>query len=365
MSSSVRSLLSRLVIVGLVPLAVLVPASAAAATPYLTGLNAVSKLRSTVPANGDVNPYGLVTVPRSSGRLVAGDLLVSNFNNKKNLQGTGTTIVEITPRGKRHLFAHISPAAVPTCPGGVGLTTALVALRSGYVIVGSLPTRNGMAATAKAGCLIVLNSAGKVAETIFGRAINGPWDMTAIDAGRRATLFVTDVLNGTVKAHGKVVHRGAVVRIALKIPAHGLPVPSNPQVIGSGFAEKSDPDALVVGPTGVAFAHGSLYVADTVNNRIAVIAHAKTRTTPVGGGGKTVSKGGALNAPLGLAIAPGGDILTANGGDGNLVETSPAGSQVAHKTPDSAAAGDLFGLVATGAGLYFVDDGDNTLRLLH
>src|SRR5215471_5173764 len=48
---------------------------------------------STVPPNGDVNPYGVAFVPQGfqsgSGPLRAGDILVSNFNNSKNLQGTG------------------------------------------------------------------------------------------------------------------------------------------------------------------------------------------------------------------------------------------------------------------------------------
>jgi hypothetical protein len=70
-----------------------------------------------------------------------------------------------------------------------------------------------------------------------------------------------------------------------------------------------------------------------------------------------------------MALAPNGDVLTANGGDGNIVETTPAGVQVATKAADDSAggAGVLFGLtVSPGVrGVYFVDDGDNSLRLLH
>src|ERR1700692_1738085 len=60
---------------------------------------AISVVASTVPANGDVNPYGLVRVARSSGALVKGNLLIRNLNNSANLQGTGTTIVQISPEG--------------------------------------------------------------------------------------------------------------------------------------------------------------------------------------------------------------------------------------------------------------------------
>lgn len=111
----------------------------------------VAVLGSTVPANGDVNPYGVARVPRSVGNLVEGRFLVSNFNNAANQQGTGTTIVQMQANGSMRLFAQVDPSKI-SCPGGVGLTTALVVLQSGYVIVGSLPTADGTAATARAGC---------------------------------------------------------------------------------------------------------------------------------------------------------------------------------------------------------------------
>ncbi|HTT29322.1 MAG TPA: hypothetical protein VMG37_12995 [Solirubrobacteraceae bacterium] len=98
------------------------------------------------------------------------------------------------------------------CPGGVGLTTALAVTRSGFVIVGSLPTSDGSAKTAKAGCLLVLDSSGKVVRTIAGGPINGPWDMTAVDHGFVTTLYVTNVLNGTVAATTDFTQPGANAR---------------------------------------------------------------------------------------------------------------------------------------------------------
>jgi len=336
---------------------------------------------STVPANGDVNPYGVALVPRSSGKLVQGHVLVSNFNNSQNLQGTGTTIVDIAPNGTLSVFAQISAANLPgPCPGGVGLTTALSVLHNGWVIVGSLPTTDGTAATANAGCLLVLNNQGKVVETFsgtkFGARINGPWDMTALDLGNLAELFVTNVLNGTVAANGNVVKRGTVVRIVLAVPdeADGhhdgrVPLELLRTIIGSGFEERTDPNALVIGPTGLGLAsNGALYVADTLLNRIAAIPNAVFRFTSAGTG-YTVSLGANLNQPLGVAIAPNGDILSVNAGDGNIVETTPGGSQITVKNIDTsgAGAGTLFGLAVTldRKGVVFVDDGDNTLDLLH
>ncbi len=348
-----------------------VPAAASAATPYLGSLSMVELPgHTTVPAKGDMNPYGVAVVPRSTGRLVKGDVLISDFNDKANLQGTGTTIVQLDPSGALHLFATITPGSVAgRCPGGVGLSTALVALSSGWVIVGSLPTRDGTAATAGAGCLIVLDHNGRVVETFHGGLIDGPWDMTALDGGATAELFVTNVLHGTVAAHGKAVRGGTVVRLVLQTEGVAAPVNLLETVIGSGFGQRTDPAALVIGPTGLGLgADGTLYVADTLASRIMAI-HAATYRLSSAGTGATVTQGAALNSPLGLTIAPNGDILTVNGGDGNIVETTPGGAQVATRTLDSAGGGGglLFGLVIRpgGTAVYFVDDGTNTLALLH
>jgi hypothetical protein len=350
------------------------PASGAAPQPFLKGLRTIHTLATTVPssgsAKGDQNPYGVAVVPVSAGRLVKGDVLVSNFNNAKNQQGTGSSIAEVSPSGKVSAFAIVPrPSSTPA----VGLTTALVALRSGFVIVGNLPAPGGNSSRARSGALTVLNSAGHVAETITAADINGPWDMTASDNGSTATLFVTNVLNGTVAAKGHVVRQGTVVRLELSIPAVGVPQVKSNQVVATGFAEHTDPSALIIGPTGVGLGvGGTLYVADSSGDRIAAIPQALTRTTALGGGGMTVSSGKALNDPLGLAIAPNGNVITANGGDGKLVETTPGGRQVAVKTVVPNGAGDLFGLAVApgGRGLYFVDDAGsggaaNSLRILH
>jgi len=246
-----------------------------------------------------------------------------------------------------------------------------VVLRSGWVIVGSLPTSDGTSATAQAGCLIVLDSSGNVQETFSGHGINGPWDMTALDGGSLADLFVTNVLNGTVAAGGGVVNGGTVLRLHLVIRGGSPPRLAAVTKIGSGFAERTDPAALVVGPTGVGLgADGTLYVADTVNSRIAAIPDAVRRFGSAGDG-TTINQGGALKGPLGLAIAPGGDILTVNSINGKIVETTPSGKQAAVATLDNTVVqgapngnGTLFGLAVApgGAGVYFVDDGSNQLN---
>jgi hypothetical protein len=194
--------------------------------------------------------------------------------------------------------------------------------------------------------------------------------MTALDLEDVAVLFVTNVLNGTVAANGETVPKGTIVRIVMTTPDRGeAPVPRvfARTVIGSGFGQRTDPAALVIGPTGLGLGgDGVLYVADTIANRVAAIPDAVIRATSAGIG-RTLSKGGAINGPLGLAIASDGDVLVANGGDGNLVEIKPSGKQVAVKTIDTtgAGAGTLFGLAVVKSGVYFVNDGNNTLNFLH
>jgi hypothetical protein len=347
--------------------------AANASTTFLGTLTQNTPVASTVPGNGDVNPYGVAVVPRSTGNLVQGDVLVSNFNNSNNEQGTGTTIVQVSPSGSVTQFAGISD---PNCPGGVGLTTALVALRNGWVIVGSLPTSDGKPdGLGQPGCLIVLDSHGNVRETFRGDGINGPWDMTALDLGNITELFVTNVLNGIVppavgSTTDSTANQGTVLRIVISSAPNVLPRRLLTTTIGSGFAESTDPAALIIGPTGAGLGrNGTLYVADTLNSRIAAIPDAVLRFNS-DGTGQTVTQGNNLMGPLGLAIAPNGDILTVNSGNGDIVETTPGGQQVFANNIDlstpGGAGGDLFGLAVAldGSAVYYVNDGNNMLYSL-
>ena len=347
-------------------------ASTGAAGSFIGGLTNVATVASTVPANGDVNPYGVAIVPRSHGQLTGGDVLVSNFNNARTTaspggqQGRGTTIVEISPGGKRKPFATI-----PSTPGRpVGLTTALVALRSGWVIVGSLPTADGTSATATPGELFVLDASGKVREVISGHGIDGPWDATALDLGSVADLFVSNVLNGITNGQPAATTNGNVVRLTLSLTG-SVPHVVASTVIANGISVHTDPAALIVGPTGVALgAGGTLFIADTVHSRIAKVPDAIFRSNPVNAGASsaTASTDPHLSGPLGLTLTPNGDLLAANGGDNDLVELTQGGKFVAVRDVDTAdpPGGALFGLAATAypRQVYFVNDDTNTLNVL-
>jgi hypothetical protein len=233
------------------------PAAASPATSFLAQLHGPGQVASTVPANGDVNPYGVAVVPASGGRLTAGDILVSNFNDKANVQGTGTTIVQVSPAGHTSVFANIATLpAGRACPGGIGLTTALGILPGGWVVVGSLATAKSGALPGldPAGCLIVLNDEGAVAETITNQDIVGPWDLAVKSSVTSAELFVSNALGGNTKTRDgtPVTGNGTVVRLDLALDAGAAPKLTSAAVIGTDFPWRANQAALVLAPTGLA-----------------------------------------------------------------------------------------------------------------
>jgi hypothetical protein len=340
---------------------------------FLHRFHTVSKVASTVPANGDVNPYGVAVVPTSAGHLVAGDTLVSNFNSKHNVQGTGTSIVEVSPSGSSQLFSQFSqlPAGM-ACPGGIGLTTALGILPGGWVVVGSLPTVSGGALPGldPVGCLIVLNDNGTPVESITNSDIVGPWDLAVSSTPTTAAVFVSNALGGNTKVKNGVPIDGkcTVVRLDLALSPTAPPALTSSAVIGSDYLWTANKAALVLAPTGLALGrNGTLYVDDTQTNAISAIPDALTRSTALSAAESVLSTGGALNGPLGMTIAPNGDLIVVNGNTGNAIEVNPRGDQIAYVTLVKKGAGDLFGLAPTADndGILFVNDGNNTLDLFH
>ncbi len=357
----------------MIALTLAVAAQAAEQKGFLETVKRHSMVTSTVPPNGDQNPYAIVIAPVSAGKIQKGDVLVDNFNDRNNLQGLGTTIVNYNPTTKKlSLFAAI-PRNLPQCPGGVGLTTAMTMLKTGWVIVGSLPSQDGTTRTKGQGCLIILDAQGSVAGVIAGPNINGPWgNMAVIDNGSTATLFVSntgfDV--GPPEDESPVVNKATVLRIELSIPDGRPPAVSRQTVIASGLGEQADKDVFIIGPTGLALGGGGvLYVSDALENRIAAISNAATRTDSAGTG-QTITKDGFLKRPLAMTTAPNGHLIVTNGLNGQAVEIDPvSGTQIyarwidLNKAQSPPGSGDLFGIAMTpsGDGVYFVEDEVNML----
>jgi hypothetical protein len=357
-----------------------------AATPALAErqgfLETVHKhqtLALTTPDNGDLNPYAVVVAPVSAGKVAAGDVLVSNFNNISNLQGTGTTIVDFNPATRKTtLFAQI-PQSLAQCPGGVGLTTAMTMLKAGWVIVGSLPSKDGTTATRGEGCLLVLDATGKLVATWAGPTISGPWgNMAVADHGDHATLFVSmagfDVPGPRVldpaTQYPVVLHKATILRLDVTVPDGKPPVLTSQTVVANGLAQRADTDNFLFGPTGLALGDDdTLYATNGLENTVIAIDHASTRNDS-GGVGHVLTHDGLLAWPLAMAWTPEKHLLVTNGKNGQVVEVDPVtGKQIYAQWIDSDQAqsppgnGDLFGLamLPDGSGFYYVTDDMNTL----
>ena len=346
---------------------------------FLEHIHRHTTMTSTVPDNGDVNPYAIVVAPVTAGKVQKDDVLVDNFNNISNLQGTGTTIVGYRPATRAtYLFAKV-PQNLSQCPGGIGLTTAMTILKSGWLIVGSTPSKDGTTATKGPGCILVLDSSGKLAAVWSGPTINDPWgDMAVVDRGNSATLFISmagfDIPGPDVRdpktGFPVVIRKSTVLRLQVTIPDGKPPVLVDQTIIGEGFAARADRDNFLLGPTGEALSpDGTLYVTDGLDNEIVAIPNAPTRTDSAGTG-RVVTKGGLLSWPLAMTWSPEGHLLVCNGKDGRLVEVDPvAGKQIYAQWINSDQAqsppgnGDLFGIAMTpdNTGFYYVMDDVNTV----
>jgi len=294
---------------------------------------------STDSGNGDGNPYGVAFVPDGfppGGPLRAGDVLVSNFNSNSGLQGTGTTIVQIKQSGgPASLFFGGTPP--------LGLTTALGVLKAGFVLVGNLPTTDGTCMTIGQTSLLIIDRHGKLVDTLTDNTLlDGPWDLTVNDVGNRAQVFVSNVLKGTV------------TRINLKTTHSGKIAVESMTQIASGFGFACNMAAVVVGPTGLAYDRSKdiLYVASTSDNEIRAVAGAGHADKDQGNGSLIYQDNEHLHGPLGLALAPNGDLITANGDainppdpshNSEIVEFTPEGQFVSQFQIDPVA-GSAFGL---------------------
>jgi hypothetical protein len=317
---------------------------------------------STIPPNGDVNPYGVAVVPHTllgATVLQGGDILVSNFNNAQNLQGTGTTIVRINQQGHQSLF-YQAPV--------VGLTAALGVLSDGIVIVGSLPTADGTAATVQAGSLLFIDPRGNLLGAINGQNfVNGPWGMAMHDfGGGVAQIFVSNVLSGSI------------IRFDLTYDGGGQTVSvRNAVIVGSGYSHRTDPAALVLGPSGLAYdaQHDILYVAESADNAIYALQGVAEATSSQGTGGMVFNDATKLHGPLDLTLTPSGHLIVANSDGSNadpnqpseLVEFTTTGQFVGQYSVDPNNGG-AFGVNVTTVGfatvrLAAVDDNQNTLNI--
>lgn len=315
---------------------------------------------STIPANGDLNPYGVAFVPPhfpAGGTVTPGNILVSNFNNSTNLQGTGTTIADIPPGGPTQLFFQ--------GPAGLGLTTALNILQKGFVLVGNFPTTGSTCPNPPGapGSVLVIDKNGNLVSTISDPLINAPWDSALFDQGNSAKFFVANALTGTV------------VRLDLSVGASGVTVKSITQ-IASGYAHACDSVTFVDAPTGLVYdaERDVLYVASTLDNEVFAVGDAGDTNQDRGRGRVIYSDNVHLHGPLGMIQAPNGHLIVSNNDAVNsdpnqpseLVEFTKGGQFVKQISVDPVQGGS-FGLAVATSGdvahLAAVDDNQNILLI--
>ena len=289
-------------------------AVAGTANPFLPEY----RVSSTIPSNGDLNPYGVAFVPSgfpNGGKISPGDVLVSNFNDINNCQGQGTTIIQYTPSTSNDSVASPGTATQFFSSPQLGLSTALGVLKGGFVIVGNVPSgpetmgSSGVicSSTALTGVLQIIDRHGKLnapplKDNTGENYFDSPWDLlVANDNGSTAQLFVSNVLSGTVG------------RLDLAISPSGVTV-QRMFVVAKGYTTMPSSAAFRLGPTGLALDQsGNLFVASTFDNKIFKVPNASKPVPPAPTMGTVVFSDSHLRGPLALVLTPNGTLLTANG----------------------------------------------------
>ena len=353
-------------------------ATPAVATPQaqLSGLHDVT-IASTVAPNGDNNPYGVAVVPKTMGKLTAGNLLVVDFNDAAGTSAGGTTVLQIDPQtGRTSVFFQGAPVAGP-----VGV--AINPVNDGVWIGDYGSSQNGTAANdlliSPAGALM----ADFTNSTTSGQAnFTGVWGQGVSDSGG-VSFYWGNAGNATTGSGGGDVWRltpdpGAISSGTPQNPTcsngqSGQPVCSTYAQIATGQAETpaGGNASTAAGPQGLAFdqATGILYETNDASNVLYAIPAAATSSGPHAA--TVVYQGPALDTPENVVVDPSnGNLLVANAGNNTLVEITPAGQVVASRQlAPGQPAGALFGLAvgsdASGAPvIYYDNDNTNTVHAL-
>lgn len=331
--------------------------SSAANVSVLAQLHQATTIGSTVdPTNGDQNPYGLDIARITKGKLTAGDLVVSNFNDAANVQGTGTSIIALhaMPGSKpRHIIASSllrGPTELTIDPDDNIFNAVFVAQR-----------------------VLIYNASGG-----FEAALNGPWNKP---------FGITYALLGGVNGQRAFYESnagptGSIVRINRDRDGDSFSF----QTIARGFPVNGGVPGTELGPSGLQYdnTRDRLYIVDGTNCTAYYFEHASTipaNAIVVNPGGKTFSglfasrahvlfSGAPLNGPISSALLFNGNLVIGNttepNGMNNMVEISPVGKVLDVKNVDTGAGGAIFGMVASGTSvsdtkLYFNDDNANAV----
>ncbi len=304
---------------------------------------------------GQLNPYGLTVAPSTAGVFTKGDLVVCNFNDNTNTQGTGYTIVALHPTpGSTPKLVAADPTTLVGC-NALALT----------------PNDTIWAAAFSANDNPVFSSSGSLLTNFSGSPFNHPFGQT-----------YAQPMKGSAAIYESNAGDGSIVRI-------NLGSSMTAEVIATGFPINGGQPGSILGPSGLQYErrHDTLYVVDGQNNSVTAISkvsgiHAGCLKVTANGkrfeGGcrsraRVIFSGPPLNGPISSALLFNGSLVIGNtldpDGKNLMIALNPAGHVLDVRNVDTGPAGALFGMVATGTNaantkLYFNDDNDNNLQVL-
>jgi sugar lactone lactonase YvrE len=358
-------------LVALASTVLLAPVAAGTTLDALSGLTD-TYVASVVAPNGDNTPYGIAVVPLTLGKLVAGDVLVADFNDAAGTAGAGTTIVEVDPT------THTTSVFASGLPGLVGPVGLAINPVNDLVWVGDYgpPNSSGVFDGSDANDLVISPSGSVVATftndtTAGAAAFNGVWGQAVSKTAAGGIAFYWgNAGNGTTGTGGGDIWRVTPHPTGTK---NGQPLNATYQQLTTGLpaSPAGTTAATAQGPEGLVFdpADDTLYATDDAANEVVAIAHPDTATTTETA--QVVLQGGPLDFPQGIALAPNGNLLVANGaGNNDLIEITTRGQVVGVRDlAPGEAPGALFGLATAtdSAGqpvIYYVNDDEGSLHAL-
>jgi hypothetical protein len=326
----------------------------------LATLSTETTIGSTVdPVTGDQNPYGLDIAPTDSGSIHRGDLVVCDFNDSANVQGTGNAIIALAPQPGSSPRPVVTNAALLGCTENVQTGDGTI-WETAFV----------------APDIAVLSPAGMLLNTLTGTPFTAPFGITLVRHGNG----IGNGNGGDPVFYESDATTGAIVRI--RAGSSGV----HTDVIATGFAVNNGVPGTELGPSGLQYeaSHDRLYIVDGTNNTLVEFRHVST--IPAGGitvaangtsfsgpfahRARLVFSGSPLNAPISSALLSNGFVAIGNTGNPNgenlIVEITPHGKVADVKNVDTGAAGAIFGMTATAGNegpfkLYFNDDNTNTV----
>ena len=332
--------------------------NAAGNASILATLNKQETIGSDVnPRNGDQNPYGLDVAKATQGNITAGDLVVCDFNAASNIQGTGNSILALHPVvGSKPISVIGNPQFLTGC-------NAIAMSPLGDVWAVAFGSNDAPIVSGNGQVVTPLKN--PVWHHPFGEAFVPPVNAHSVPA-----FYVSNAGDGSL------------VRIAITQSGFKF------IVIATGFPVNGGVPGSILGPSGLNYvaANDRLYIVDGTNNTLYAInnvsritangiaVHGLTFSGPFASSAKVIFTGAPLNGPISSAILANGNIAVGNtldpAGTNLIVEISPTGQFLAKKNVDTGAPGAIFGMVATGNSaatqrLYYNNDNDNTLRVLH